>query len=86
MTLTLKPEITTTEVEDGLILLDERAGRYWQLNRSGAEALRLLLDGNTAEDTAVRLTERHPEAAERAVRDVEELVGLLTRARLVVYA
>jgi hypothetical protein len=86
MTIALKPEVTTTEVEDGLILLDQRAGRYWQLNRSGAAALRLLLDGNTAEDTAARLTEGHPEAAHRAVRDVEALLALLTGARLVVSA
>ncbi len=47
MTLTLKPDVTATDTEDGLVLLDQRSGRYWQLNRSGATTLRLLLDGHT---------------------------------------
>ncbi|MFF9898139.1 lasso peptide biosynthesis PqqD family chaperone [Streptomyces longispororuber] len=86
MTLALKPDVTATDTEDGLVLLDQRSGRYWQLNRSGATALRLLLDGHTPEETAARLTRRHPDAAGRALTDVRTLLAALDRARLVVTA
>ncbi|GHE64541.1 hypothetical protein GCM10018785_36850 [Streptomyces longispororuber] len=86
MTFALKPDVTATDTEDGLVLLDERSGRYWQLNRSGATTLRLLLDGHTPEETALRLARLHPDAADRALTDVRALLAALDRARLVVTA
>lgn len=44
MTLALTPDVTLTDVENGLVLLDQRNGRYWHLNGTGATALRMLLD------------------------------------------
>lgn len=32
MPLRLRPDIATANTDDGLILLDERTGRYWQLS------------------------------------------------------
>ncbi|HEV7451226.1 MAG TPA: hypothetical protein VGO16_07530 [Pseudonocardiaceae bacterium] len=32
MTLQLRADVSTADTDDGLVLLDERAGRYWQLN------------------------------------------------------
>ncbi|MER7922642.1 lasso peptide biosynthesis PqqD family chaperone [Streptomyces sp. NPDC096057] len=86
MTLALKPDVTVTDTEDGLVLLDQRSGRYWQLNRSGATTLRLLLDGRTPEETADWLTRHHPDAAGRALTDVRTLLAALDRARLVMTA
>lgn len=86
MTLVLKPDVTATDTDDGLVLLDQRTGRYWQLNRSGATTLRLLLDGHSPEDTAARLARQHPAASERALADVRTLLAALDRARLVVTA
>ncbi|WP_433336233.1 lasso peptide biosynthesis PqqD family chaperone [Spirillospora sp. CA-294931] len=84
MTLALPPDVTATDSDDGLVLLDQRAGRYWQLNRTGAATLRLLLDGHSAEQAAALLTRGRPEFTERARRDVESLLAKLTEARLVV--
>ncbi|MEU8542409.1 lasso peptide biosynthesis PqqD family chaperone [Streptomyces sp. NPDC048717] len=84
MTYTLEPEIIATDVEDGVVLLDQRSGRYWQLNRSGAATLRLLLDGNSAEEAAELLALGRPDAAERARTDVRALLDTLVKARLVV--
>ncbi|MFE5598195.1 lasso peptide biosynthesis PqqD family chaperone [Streptomyces coelicoflavus] len=84
MTYILEPDVTATDVEDGVVLLDQRTGRYWQLNRSGAATLRLLLDGNSAEEAARELTRNRPEAAERARTDVRALLASLVKARLVV--
>ncbi|MFF5106134.1 lasso peptide biosynthesis PqqD family chaperone [Streptomyces sp. NPDC000134] len=84
MTYILEPDVIATDVEDGVVLLDQRTGRYWQLNRSGAATLRLLLDGNSAEEAARELTRNRPEAAERACTDVRALLASLVKARLVV--
>lgn len=84
MKYVLETEVIATDVEDGVVLLDQQTGRYWQLNRSGAATLRLLLDGNSAEEAARELTRNRPEAAERARTDVRVLLDSLVKARLVV--
>ena len=73
-----------TEAEDGAaVLLDERAGRYWQLNPSGAVVLRTLLESGTAREAARVLTQRYPVSPEQAVHDVAELAAQLLSANLV---
>ncbi|MFI5617608.1 lasso peptide biosynthesis PqqD family chaperone [Streptomyces sp. NPDC051567] len=69
--------------EDGMVLLDQRSGTYWQLNTTGAAVLRALLDGATAEEITEGLVRSRPVARERAAADVETLIGGLTRAGLV---
>ncbi|MGP3948711.1 lasso peptide biosynthesis PqqD family chaperone [Streptomyces sp. 7N604] len=84
MTLALEPDVIATEVEDGVVLLDQRNGRYWQLNRTGAATLRLLLDGSSPDEAAATLTQGRPEVVERARTDVRTLLASLVEARLVV--
>ncbi|WP_238014365.1 lasso peptide biosynthesis PqqD family chaperone [Dactylosporangium sp. AC04546] len=82
MALVLAPDVTTTAVEDGLVLLDQRSGRYWQLNGSGALTLRRLLDGAAPADVADELAGDAGEVRARALGDVETLVAALCRAGL----
>lgn len=84
MTVTLRTDVTATETDGGMVLLDQREGRYWQLNATGATVLRLLLSGHSQQEVAGRLTRHTPEAAERALSDVRTLVDTLCKARLVV--
>ncbi|MFF7560607.1 lasso peptide biosynthesis PqqD family chaperone [Streptomyces pseudovenezuelae] len=84
MTYTLEPEVIATDVEDGVVLLDQRTGRYFQLNRSGATTLRLLLDGNSPDRAAETLAAGRSEAAGRARTDVRALLESLLKAKLVV--
>lgn len=84
MTLTLPSEVVATDSEDGLVLLDQRNGRYWQLNRTGAAVLRLLLDGHSPAGAADHLAKKFPDAADCALTDIEKLLGALRKARLVV--
>ncbi|TDV49671.1 lasso peptide biosynthesis PqqD family chaperone [Actinophytocola oryzae] len=86
MTLALARDVTATETEDGMVLLNERDGKYWQLNRTGAATLRLLLDGHPPEDAAARLVAGRPELSERVRTDVRALLGSLRAAGLVVTA
>jgi hypothetical protein len=87
MTVQLRADVSTADTDDGLVLLDERAGRYWQLNPTGALVLRLLLNGATPHQIAHTLTDRHPVSTEQATADVTALLqrlhtaGLITRGR-----
>lgn len=79
----LGKDVALTETEDGAVLLDQRSGKYWQVNGSGAVALRTLLAGGTPQRAAEAVTARYPVDAERALADVEKLVESLRAARLV---
>ncbi|MEH1166909.1 lasso peptide biosynthesis PqqD family chaperone [Micromonospora sp. CPCC 205539] len=83
MTIALAPEVTSAETSNGLVLLDQRSGRYWQLNGTGAVTVRMLLDGRTPDGVAAALRERFPDSARRVEADVNSLVGALLDARLV---
>jgi hypothetical protein len=82
--IALAPDLIATDTEDGMVLLNERTGRYWMLNPTGARTLRLALDGRSAEEVAAELTAGSPQDASRALDDVRTLMGSLVRARLVV--
>ncbi|WP_433295368.1 lasso peptide biosynthesis PqqD family chaperone [Pseudonocardia sp. CA-142604] len=77
----LRTEVVAVDTDDARVLLDERTGRYFQLNRSGA----LILDAVLAdEDAAQRLTEVYAIDPERAAADVSDLLERLRAAGLVV--
>ncbi|MBD0669934.1 lasso peptide biosynthesis PqqD family chaperone [Kitasatospora sp. NPDC091335] len=83
MAVQLIPHVTLTPTEDGAVVLDERDGRYFQLNRTGLHILRSLLDGRTAEEIAADLSNLHPVTATQAQADVDRLHESLRTAGLV---
>ncbi|MBQ1124949.1 lasso peptide biosynthesis PqqD family chaperone [Streptomyces sp. B15] len=97
MTLRLHPDVSITDAEtdtgtdadtradarDGIVLLNERTGGYWQLNATGAFVLRRLLDGHEASEIASQLAERHQADPEQVGRDVAAVVERLRDAQLV---
>ncbi|MDJ1134870.1 lasso peptide biosynthesis PqqD family chaperone [Streptomyces iconiensis] len=84
MNITLADHVSVVPGEDGSsVVLDQRNGRYWQLNATGAMILRLLLRERNTRDTVRALVERHPTAAERIPGDVETLLATLRERGLV---
>ncbi len=83
MPLRLRPDIATTGTDDGLVLLDERTGRYWQLNPTGADVLAALLEGRHPDDIAGGLAARYRIDIHQAHRDVTALTDHLHTANLV---
>jgi hypothetical protein len=83
MTVQLRADVSSADTEDGLVLLDERAGCYWQLNPTGAVVLRLLLEGVAPPQVAQILADRHPVSIQRATADVVALLARLHAAGLV---
>ncbi|WP_243795256.1 lasso peptide biosynthesis PqqD family chaperone [Saccharopolyspora gloriosae] len=82
MSLELRNHVTTADADDGVALLDEISGQYWQLNGSGAQVLRLMLDGATQQDAVDLLTSRYRVTRERADEDVTLLIASLQEAGL----
>ncbi|WP_020670106.1 lasso peptide biosynthesis PqqD family chaperone [Amycolatopsis nigrescens] len=80
----LHEHVSIAETEDNVVLLDERAGQYWQLNPTGALALRTVLDGGTTEQAVLALTEQYEIDADRAAEDVTALLTSLRDAGLVI--
>lgn len=83
MTLKLRKGVSSTDVDYGKALLDERSGQYWNLNPSGGLILQTLLGGGTREDAVLALTREYSVDADTARRDVQELVDELSTAQLV---
>jgi hypothetical protein len=79
----LRADVSACPTDDGMVLLDERTGRYWQLNNTGAAVLHALLDGATPEQITDRLAAARPVTRQRAAADVTALLVALTRAKLV---
>ncbi|GCE01078.1 lasso peptide biosynthesis PqqD family chaperone [Embleya hyalina] len=82
MTFALKPDVSLTPTEHGTVLLDERRGRYFQLNPTGTLVLRTLLDGATAHQAAELLSERYGITREQAATDVAALLENLRKRKL----
>jgi hypothetical protein len=83
VTLRLRADVSMVDTDGAAVLLDQRTGRYFQLNETGAAIVRDLLDGRSTDATARRLAARHPVAAERALADITGLLSQLSDAHLV---
>jgi hypothetical protein len=82
MTLTFSPHVSVIETGDGMVLLDERTGEYWQLNATGATVVGVLRAGGTPKQAIARLADEHPAAAGRVGADVARLVESLRSAEV----
>jgi hypothetical protein len=77
MSLRFGDDVSTAETDYGTVLLDERAGAYWELNPTATLVVRTLLDGGEESDAAASLVREFDIDEEQALRDVEALVGQL---------
>lgn len=83
MPLRLHPDVSAITTDDGTILLHQRTGRYWQLNPTGADVLRHLLDGQPSEQIAADLAARYHITPQQAQHDVTSVIEHLRIADLV---
>jgi hypothetical protein len=83
MTVTLRADVSMTDTDTGLVLLDERTGKYWQTNTTGAFVLHQLLGGTPGPEVVGLLRTRYSVDAEQAGADVDALVGRLRTAGLI---
>ncbi|GAA3084469.1 hypothetical protein GCM10020000_83530 [Streptomyces olivoverticillatus] len=81
--LNLRQDVSVVTVEDGMVLLDEHTGRYFQVNDSGAVVLGVLVEGGGEEEAVDALTERYGVPRDRALADVGKIVHQLRTTGLV---
>lgn len=86
MTLTLAPDVSLVETDGTTVLLDEKRGRYWLLNNTGAVVLGHLQEGKDVAEAVAVLCADHPRHADRIPSDVEGLLSELRNSGLVVMA
>lgn len=79
----MKADVSLCETDNSAVILNERTGRYWQLNETGAGILRSLLHGATGPEIASRLSEVRPVCREQAVTDIHALLENLAAADLI---
>jgi hypothetical protein len=77
MPLRFGADISTAETDYGTVLLDERAGIYWELNPTATLVVRTLLDGGEEADAVAALVREFDIDETHALRDVEALVRQL---------
>ncbi|MEU0116345.1 lasso peptide biosynthesis PqqD family chaperone [Streptomyces bobili] len=82
MPLRFRDNISTAETDYGTVLLDERAGAYWELNPTATLVVRTLLDGGEESDAAAALVREFDIEQALALRDVETLVQELRTSGL----
>lgn len=82
MSSSLAPHVTLAETEHGMVLLDERSGRYWQANRTAAAVLRALRDGHSTDRIVADLCDRFPDQAERITLDVQRILDTFHAAEV----
>lgn len=78
----LRADVLVATTEYGSVLLDERAGLYWQLNQTGTTILAELKRGRTVREIVDGLVAEHDVELVRATADVRQLVAELSKARL----
>jgi len=80
----LHDDVSATTTEYGMVLLDERTGRYWQLSAVAALVIDQLEQGsNTIEGVVESVTDRFEVGMNRARRDVDAFLATLRSAGLV---
>ncbi|PWK87835.1 coenzyme PQQ synthesis protein D (PqqD) [Lentzea atacamensis] len=79
----LRADVSVADTDYGQVLLDERSGRYWQLNPTGVAVVRALLEGADENAAVAALTSAYEVDEARARQDVSALVAGLRTAGLV---
>jgi hypothetical protein len=79
----LNPDITAVDTEYGSMLLDERKGKYWHLNTTGALVVQVLSGGDPVERAVELIAEQFNAAPDSVRRDVDRMIEMLTANGLV---
>ncbi|MET9799631.1 lasso peptide biosynthesis PqqD family chaperone [Streptomyces sp. NPDC006368] len=82
MALKFGADVSTAETDYGTVLLDERAGAYWELNPTGTLVVRTLMAGGDEADAVAALAAEFAIDPDRAKRDVDALVQELRASGL----
>ncbi|MGW7053486.1 lasso peptide biosynthesis PqqD family chaperone [Streptomyces sp. NPDC054887] len=82
MALQFGTDVRTAQTDYGTVLLDERAGEYWELNPTATLVVNILLAGGDEADAVAALSSEFDVDLTQATQDVEALVQELRTSGL----
>ncbi|MFF1377799.1 lasso peptide biosynthesis PqqD family chaperone [Streptomyces sp. NPDC058308] len=82
MALKFGADVSTAQTDYGTVLLDERAGQYWELNPTATLVVSTLMAGGDEADAVAALADEFDVDLAQATRDVEALVRELRTSGL----
>jgi predicted deacylase len=83
MAITLRDRVSVVDTNYGAVLLDVKTGVYWELNSSGAVALKALLACADIDAATAEVTAQFDVDQQTATGDVRALLAELRSAGLV---
>jgi Coenzyme PQQ synthesis protein D (PqqD) len=83
MALKFCADVSTATTDYGTVLLDERAGAYWELNPTATLVVRTLMAGGEEADAVAALAGEFDIGLDQAKHDVQALVQELRTSGLV---
>lgn len=78
----LSSDVVLDRQPQGAVILDTRAGRYWEVNATTVDVLALLGEGHALASVAGTIADGSDADRERVERDVADIVRTLVRARI----
>ena len=77
------PEVACTETDYGIVLLDKRSGKYWNLNTTGALVWRSILETGGLDHAVSTLLRDYNVEHETVIADVHNVAAKLTEAGVI---
>lgn len=75
MSLEFVDHVSLTETDYGVVLLDQKQGRYWRLNPTATLVLNTLRDGGDQQAAVTRVVETFDVDPRRAEADIVDLLA-----------
>ncbi|MFF3484195.1 lasso peptide biosynthesis PqqD family chaperone [Streptomyces sp. NPDC002701] len=82
MALRFGANVSAAETDYGTVLLDERAGEYWELNPTATLVVKMLMAGRDEADAVTAVTNEFDIDLAQARQDVDALVRQLRTSGL----
>lgn len=82
MALKFRADLSTAETDYGTVLLDERAGEYWELNPTATLVVNTLIAGGGEAEAVAAVAGEFDIGLAQAKRDVDTLVQQLRTSGL----
>ncbi|GAA6138442.1 hypothetical protein NBRC116583_21890 [Arenicella sp. 4NH20-0111] len=80
----LPETIIFTELDDEAVLLDLTSGSYFGLNHVGVRLIKSIVDGMSAEDAIVSITNHYQAAPDTVKSDIANLLNEMLEKNLIV--
>ncbi|MEM7357878.1 MAG: PqqD family protein [Pseudomonadota bacterium] len=80
----LNEEISLTEVDEELVLLNLATGAYYGLNHVGARVIKALQDGQSVQESIQQISAHYQLDLHVVNADIEELMDQLVQQKLLV--